>query len=269
MSYGPTDPAWEEYMTTGIDPTGGELGPDFDPVTGRRLDEFVEDDERVVWQEDEEPDYSETLPDWAKRPDYIPDRILFFDTETDGLPIEYPDNGSIAPEDWPHIVQLAWLMTDDVGSVLSSGSRIIQPLGFTIPEDAVAVHGITTEYALEHGEPRKKVMTKFRNVLNKANLIVAHNIVFDANVVAAEMARSGLACDIMYKNAFCTMVGTTDLCKLPFPNDVSPYGNYKWPKLTELHQFLFGKDFSGAHDALADVRATARCFWELIHRNLI
>ena len=97
------------------------------------------------------------------------------------------------------------------------------------------------------------VMTKFRNVLNKANLIVAHHIVFDANVVAAEMARSGLACDIMYKSAFCTMVGS----------------NYKWPKLTELHQFLFGKDFSGAHDALADVKATARCFWELIHRNLI
>ena len=86
------------------------------------------------------------------------------------------------------------------------------------------------------------VMTKFRNVLNKANLIVAHHIVFDANVVAAEMARSGLACDIMYKSAFCTMVGTTDLCKLPFPDDVSPY---------------------------ADVKATARCFWELIHRNLI
>ena len=22
-----TDPAWEEYLSTGIDPTGGELGP--------------------------------------------------------------------------------------------------------------------------------------------------------------------------------------------------------------------------------------------------
>ena len=24
-----TDPAWEEYLSTGIDPTGGELGPTF------------------------------------------------------------------------------------------------------------------------------------------------------------------------------------------------------------------------------------------------
>ena len=33
------DEAWEEYMSTGIDPTGGELGPDFDPETSRLLTE--------------------------------------------------------------------------------------------------------------------------------------------------------------------------------------------------------------------------------------
>lgn len=27
------DPAWDEYMSTGIDPTGGNLEPDFDPET--------------------------------------------------------------------------------------------------------------------------------------------------------------------------------------------------------------------------------------------
>ncbi len=27
---GHTDPAWEEYLSTGVDPTGGELGPDLD-----------------------------------------------------------------------------------------------------------------------------------------------------------------------------------------------------------------------------------------------
>lgn len=33
------DPTWDEYMSTGIDPTGGDLGPDFDPETGEYLDE--------------------------------------------------------------------------------------------------------------------------------------------------------------------------------------------------------------------------------------
>lgn len=33
------DPAWDEYLSTGIDPTGGALGPDFDPETGEPLEE--------------------------------------------------------------------------------------------------------------------------------------------------------------------------------------------------------------------------------------
>jgi len=37
------DPAWEEYLSTGIDPTGGELVPDFDPETGEPLDDEQDD----------------------------------------------------------------------------------------------------------------------------------------------------------------------------------------------------------------------------------
>lgn len=33
------DPAWAEYLSTGIDPTGGELGPAFDPETGDSLED--------------------------------------------------------------------------------------------------------------------------------------------------------------------------------------------------------------------------------------
>ena len=40
------DPAWEEYLSTGIDPTGGELGPDFDPETGQPLDEYQDEPEQ-------------------------------------------------------------------------------------------------------------------------------------------------------------------------------------------------------------------------------
>ena len=36
------DPAWEEYLSTGIDPTGGELSPDFDPETGAPLEESID-----------------------------------------------------------------------------------------------------------------------------------------------------------------------------------------------------------------------------------
>ena len=33
------DISWQMYLCTGEDPTGGELGPDFDPETGEYLDD--------------------------------------------------------------------------------------------------------------------------------------------------------------------------------------------------------------------------------------
>lgn len=53
MSPDHTQEALDEYFTTGIDPTGGELGPDFDPETGRLLSE-IEEEEAA---DEEEPGY--------------------------------------------------------------------------------------------------------------------------------------------------------------------------------------------------------------------
>jgi len=58
------------------------------------------------------------------------------------------------------------------------------------------------------------------------------------------------------KNKICTMQSTTDYVAIP-----GNYG-YKWPKLGELHQKLFGFGFEEAHNAAADINATAKCFWE-------
>lgn len=39
-----TEQAWDMYLSTGTDPTGGDIGPDFDPKTGEYLeDEGCED----------------------------------------------------------------------------------------------------------------------------------------------------------------------------------------------------------------------------------
>lgn len=270
-----TQEALDEYYTTGIDPTGGDIGPDFDPETGDILSESIEDSEDIENIEENvfEPSGRDIQFEYNVRADghiYIPSRVLFFDTETDGLPLEDSPSAEVAPENWPHIVQLAWVETDDEGHELSFGSKIIKPEGFVIPEDATSIHGITQEYALRVGEPRKKVMRKFKQLLGRNYLNVAHNLWFDANVIAAEFKRCHVDdSHFLYRAGYCTMEGTTDLCKLPFESDNHPECMYKWPKLTELHEFLFGCSFEGAHDALNDVRATARCFWELVKRELI
>jgi DNA polymerase-3 subunit alpha len=46
-------------------------------------------------------------------------------------------------------------------------------------------------------------------------------------------------------------------------------GKLKMPRLAELHEKLFGKDFGDAHDASYDVAATARCFFGLLAKQVI
>jgi DNA polymerase III epsilon subunit-like protein len=59
------------------------------------------------------------------------------------------------------------------------------------------------------------------------------------------------------------MLGSTDFCAI-----VGNYG-FKWPKLQELHHILFKKQFEGSHDALVDVRACAKCYFELRKREVM
>ena len=41
-------------------------------------------------------------------------------------------------------------------------------------------------------------------------------------------------------------------------------GVKKWPKLSEMYQFFFKKDFEDQHTALGDVKATLECYNEII-----
>ena len=59
------------------------------------------------------------------------------------------------------------------------------------------------------------------------------------------------------------MIKSTEFCAIS-----GPYG-YKWPKLSELHHKLFNIGFEEAHNASVDVRATSKCYWELIQKNVI
>lgn len=180
---------------------------------------------------------------------------LFFDTETTGLP-----NNWKAPvtdvNNWPRLVQLAYLLYDNDGNKISEGDYIIKPVGFTIPEIASKIHGITTEKAMEHGVPVLPVLQEFQSVIDKAKSLVAHNMSYDEKIMGAEFLRHDMANSIPSKRRICTMVSATDFCAI-----TGPYG-YTWPGLSALHFKLFSTGFDGAHNAVADIDATARCFWE-------
>ncbi len=181
---------------------------------------------------------------------------LFFDTETTGLPKNWraPITDS---RNWPRLVQLAYLLYDDAGNKMVSGDHIVKPQNFVIPADAAKVHGITTERANREGEDLVQVLIEFQSLVERTDYLVAHNLSFDEKIIGAELFRNNLSDGIAFKNKICTMVQTTDFCSIP-----GPYG-YKWPTLTELHYKLFRTGFTEAHNAITDIAATARCFWEL------
>jgi len=181
---------------------------------------------------------------------------LFFDTETTGLPLNWK-----APvtdlNNWPRLVQLAFLYYDHNGNKISGGDFIVKPEGFTIPTDATRIHGISTERAINEGKSLKIVLQDFQSMINEAEVLVAHNMKFDEKIVGAEFLRTGMQNSIPAKRKICTMESSTNFCAIS-----GPYG-YKWPKLSELHYKLFRTGFDEAHNAAVDITATAKCFWEL------
>ena len=178
---------------------------------------------------------------------------LFFDTETTGLPRNWK-----APvydlNNWPRLVQLAWLRYDKDGNKIAGHHYIIKPEGFTIPSDASRVHGISTEKALSEGVQLQVVLNALQNLISQTSYLVAHNMSFDEKIVGAEFLRNNMSNGIAAKNKICTMEKSTNYCQID-----GPYG-YKWPKLSELHYKLFGTEFEEAHNASVDIHATAKCF---------
>ncbi|MCC7572484.1 MAG: 3'-5' exonuclease [Candidatus Methanofastidiosum sp.] len=188
---------------------------------------------------------------------------LFIDTETTGLPRKryapYTDTNN-----WPRLVQIAWLYCDQNGEILSSEEYIIKPEGFVIPFDSQNIHGISNERAHMEGKELIYVLNRFSEFLNRSNYLVAHNIDFDFNVIGAELVRKGINTRLNSINRFCTMVGTTEYCQIP-----GGQYEFKWPSLFELYYTLFNQTFEEKHDALYDVKICRECFFELKKRGII
>lgn len=189
---------------------------------------------------------------------------LFFDTETTGLPKNWK-----APvtdvENWPRVTQLAWQIYDEKGKLISERCELIKPDGWEIPkEDFFIKNNMSTERCEKEGVELQGFLNEFIEDVNKSDYIIAHNMAFDEKIVGAEMCRAKKEFD-KAPTKVCTMQESTNFCKQkPFR-----FGKYKWPTLSELHIKLFGEDFDGAHDALADVSACAKSFFELKKKNII
>ena len=189
---------------------------------------------------------------------------LIFDTETTGLPQNF--NAPLSDSDnWPRMVQIAWQLHDENGELIENQDYIIKPEGYDIPFNATRIHGISTKMAQEQGRDLQEVLEEFTEVLKKTKVVAGHNIDFDYKIVGAELFRKGIENTLEKTLSADTMELGTDFCQLSGGKN----GRYKSPKLEELYEKLYGKKFDEAHNAAADVNATAQVFFEMMRIGII
>lgn len=191
--------------------------------------------------------------------------ILFFDTETTGKPKNYKLPMSVV-ENWPRVTQLAYQIANiETSQVHFDVQQIIKPDGWVVPKEQFFIdNNMSTERCEAEGIPLKEVLSVFAKNIGdyEIDIIVAHNMNFDYNVLGAEMIRYGVRSPRPLRK-ICTMLASTNVCRIP-----GPYGN-KWPSLPELYRHLFACDFDGPHDASFDTTACRLSFFELVKRGHI
>lgn len=172
------------------------------------------------------------LPEWANI-------IAVFDTETTG----------IAP-DTTRIVSAHVSVLNPYGEVEDATDWLID-CGIEIPEQATAVHGITTERMRAEGAPAAdsiyEILTKLQAFLSAGIGVVAYNAAYDFTILDREAKRYGF-----------------DPLELPAPvidpliidKQVDKYRKGK--RTLEAAAAHYGVVLTDAHDASADAIAAGR-----------
>ena len=197
-------------------------------------------------------------------------KVLVFDTETTGLPTER--NPSVKDVDkWPHIIQLSFILYDtETIDIITCVDHIIRlDQSVYISPESINVHGITRSQSMRKGISLRDALNDFNTALKQADWVVGHNISFDKRMIMAESNRLGIPQYFTYGNGtgvkeYCTMLNAIELCKI---EAISRTGRsyYKYPRLHEVHEYLFETMPTGLHDSMGDVLICLRCYGVMHH----
>ena len=188
--------------------------------------------------------------------------VLFFDTETTGLTVPGKDPTDPAQ---PMPVQLGMKLDASDRKERGAFNFLIRTEGWQVNPQAAAITGIDNAIADRYGIDLIAGMEAFFDSIHNVDVAVAHNARFDVTVMRrATMVyceKTGHEYFDPFENVqvVCTMLASMNIVRAKPKRN----GQWKWPKLEECVKFFFGETLMGAHDALVDVRATARVFYHL------
>lgn len=192
--------------------------------------------------------------------------ILAYDTETTGIikGSDYTDPSA------PFLSSIAMILYDtESRRIVSSFNAAVKPEGWSMPEEASRVNGLTDEYLHKVGIPFPIVAFTLLALMNKAELRIAHNADFDTKIVAAALWRAAISespedeAHIVVKHwldmpSYCTMQSAKNVV-----NALDKRGKVKYPKLTEAYKFFFDRELDRAHSANADAVAVLEIYMAL------
>ncbi|MFJ4713949.1 3'-5' exonuclease [Streptomyces sp. NPDC088785] len=139
------------------------------------------------------------------------------------------------------------------GAVLGHRTWLADP-GVPIPDEAVAVHGISTARATAEGEPADRVADAIATALvgywRTGVPVVAYNAAFDLTLLSAELARYGLP-------SLSDRLGGSDPAPVvdPYTIDRSVDRYRRGKRNLEAVCTEYGVTLDAAHDASADALA--------------
>lgn len=118
------------------------------------------------------------LPEWGKN-------IAVFDLETTGLDLTDA-----------RIVTACAVELDATGNIVGRDLEWLANPVIPIPDVAASVHGVTTEYAREHGRDAKEVVgeivSTLRGYFERGIPVVAYNAPYDFTILFHEAVRHGI-----------------------------------------------------------------------------
>jgi len=198
-------------------------------------------------------------------------RILVIDSETNGFKRNYAKGPRLSDKQG-RVIELSWeIFNLNTMQVEKEKVYLIKPDGWLIPnakyfmaqgqteERAIQSaafwikHGFSTYKSMREGVPMPQVLQEFISDLETCDLLAAHNLPFDKDVVGNEMIRYGMRANKKLPT-ICTL------------NDLKAIGKMK---LSELYKYLFNKELEGAHRAENDRTACRLCLVEVIKRGII
>jgi DNA polymerase III epsilon subunit-like protein len=193
--------------------------------------------------------------------------ITFFDTETTGL-VKKGHTWDAHYRDFPRIVSIAWQNYFDKPMQLYH--YILNPEGYLIPGEAIAIHGITNEEANKSEHYFVTIAEKFIEQAEAATWIVGQNIYYDTSVFKANVRRiwgEGSAMDTRAINAL-DKTKRLDIMRMSMQLQRGDGKKLGWKGLEEIYRHLFQTGYQ-AHTADGDVSAMVRVFETLKERQLI